>query len=301
MEKSNYATYPGEPPQFKELVAYIWGNKVVVFITVALFLLISIGIALTAPNTYKATALVVPTQNLQGKDALLDSQFGGIAALAGISLNNDGAFKTEVAIAKIHSKEFMFRFLTKYELVPKLIALKKWQQDTNVLHYDSDIYDENARLFLLEQDKSPLWLAYKAFLSSVAVEKEKNGLITLSFKHESPFVAKSVVEQLLLDINRESKVADIEQADRSISYLTEQLNKTELSDMRVMFFRLIEEQIKAKMLTEIKDEYIFTTIDPAIVPEEIHSPQRALIIVVSVLLGGMLGVFLVLLRFYASR
>ena len=51
------------------------------------------------------------------------------------------------------------------------------------------------------------------------------------------------------------------------------------------------------MLAEVKDEFAFKTIDPAVVPEEKTGPKRALICVLATLLGGMLGVALVLLRF----
>ena len=301
MEQFNHDPHLVEPPQLKELLGYIWAKKWFLLATVLVFALLAIAVVVTVPNTYKAVALVAPTQSLQGKDALLDSQFGGIAALAGISLNDDSAFKTEVAVAKLHSKEFLFRFIDKYQLAAPLIALEHWDEQNNQLVFDATRYDHNSKQFLLDDELNPLWLAYKAFLTRLSLEKEKSGLMLLSFQHESPYLAKQVVEQLLSDINQETKQADISQADKSIQYLNEQLEKTELSDMRVMFFRLVEEQIKAKMLTEIKDEYSFTTIDPALLPEEIHSPQRLLILVVCIMLGGIFGVFFLLVRFYAQR
>lgn len=55
------------------------------------------------------------------------------------------------------------------------------------------------------------------------------------------------------------------------------------------------------MFAEVRDEYVFKTIDPALAPEEKAKPKRALICVLGTLLGGMLGVAIVLVRFAFRR
>ena len=52
------------------------------------------------------------------------------------------------------------------------------------------------------------------------------------------------------------------------------------------------------MLAQVRPEYVFKTIDPAVVPEKKSKPQRALICVLGTLLGGMFAVVIVLLRHY---
>jgi uncharacterized protein involved in exopolysaccharide biosynthesis len=51
------------------------------------------------------------------------------------------------------------------------------------------------------------------------------------------------------------------------------------------------------MLAEVQEEFIFKVVDPAVVPELKAGPKRALICVLGTLLGGMLGVAIVLVRF----
>ncbi|WP_306462760.1 GNVR domain-containing protein, partial [Klebsiella pneumoniae] len=67
--------------------------------------------------------------------------------------------------------------------------------------------------------------------------------------------------------------------------------------IRTVLYKLIEEQAKTIMFAEVRDEYVFKTIDPALAPEEKAKPKRALICVLGTLLGGMLGVAIVLVRF----
>ena len=90
------------------------------------------------------------------------------------------------------------------------------------------------------------------------------------------------------------------ESQQSIDYLTEQLNKTSLVEMRSVFFNLIEEQTQQVMLADVREEYALETIDPAVVPELKSAPGRALICILGTLLGGMLAVLFVLLKHYAS-
>ena len=74
---------------------------------------------------------------------------------------------------------------------------------------------------------------------------------------------------------------------------------TSLADLQAVFFDLIQSQTETVMLAEVRQEYVFKTIDPAVAPEEISKPSRALICVLGALLGGVLGVVIVLMRHYA--
>ena len=88
------------------------------------------------------------------------------------------------------------------------------------------------------------------------------------------------------------------EAEKSIEYLKQQVANTSLADLQAMFFELIQSQTETVMLAEVRPEYVFKTIDPAVVPEEKSKPSRALICVLGTLLGGIFGVMTVLVRHY---
>jgi LPS O-antigen subunit length determinant protein (WzzB/FepE family) len=71
--------------------------------------------------------------------------------------------------------------------------------------------------------------------------------------------------------------------------------------METVFYQLIEEQTKNMMLTQVKAEYVLKTIDPAQVPEEKAGPKRALIVVLGTMVGGMLSVLMVLIRYFTRN
>ncbi|KZZ41591.1 hypothetical protein A3755_23285 [Oleiphilus sp. HI0085] len=87
------------------------------------------------------------------------------------------------------------------------------------------------------------------------------------------------------------------QAEKSISYLQQQIEKTEISEMRSIFFQLIEEQTKTLMLTSVSDEYVFRTISSAKVAEQKSKPRVPLIIAVFTMLGFIGSMVYVVLGF----
>ncbi|TOI02147.1 LPS O-antigen length regulator, partial [Vibrio parahaemolyticus] len=106
---------------------------------------------------------------------------------------------------------------------------------------------------------------------------------------------------LIADINlvmRERKIAEV---TKNLSYLQSQLNKTAVTDMQTTFYKLIEEQTKSLMLAEVQDEFVFKVIDPAVVPEKKFEPRRALICVLGTLVGGIISILIVLIRFSWQR
>ena len=58
--------------------------------------------------------------------------------------------------------------------------------------------------------------------------------------------------------------------------------------MKEVFYTIIEEQTKNKMLAEASPDYVFVAVGPSMVPELNSQPKRALICILGTLLGGML-------------
>jgi LPS O-antigen subunit length determinant protein (WzzB/FepE family) len=132
---------------------------------------------------------------------------------------------------------------------------------------------------------------------SISTDK-KTGLISLTVEYFSPYIAKQWVDQLVEAINQHMQQRKLQMVKTNIEYLEAQIEKTSIARMKEVFYTVIEEQIKNKMLAEASPEYVFVTVSPAMVPEVKSQPKRALICILGVLLGGMLSVAFVLVRYY---
>ena len=302
----------------KELFFVIWKGKWIIILLTILFTAGGVYYALSQPDTYKSEVLVVSAQG--DSSAGLSGSLGGLAALAGVNIGggSEGDVKTQ-ALAVIQSRLFIDAFIKKNKLLVPLMASKKWVpalqewdeksqswKETPAKHIlDAELYDEKNKQWLTDEDtkkslKPTMWEANKAFkeLFSVAEDKD-NGMVTLSVTHHSPIIAQKWAKLLVVAINAWMKNDKLKETSKNIRYLNKQLEKTVYAEIRSLFFEMIEEQFKNKMLAEVQAEYVFKTIDPAIVPEEKAGPKRALICVLATLLGGMFGVFIVLIRHFA--
>ncbi|MCL1073905.1 Wzz/FepE/Etk N-terminal domain-containing protein [Shewanella dokdonensis] len=293
----------------RELFGVIWAGKALIISITLLFAVASVALALRMPNIYKSEALLAPAAEAQGGGlSALANQFGGLASLAGLNFGRSGSTdKTKLAIEVMKSRKFTSDFIGKHHILPELMAVDKWSLSDNKISYDPELYDINTKEWV-RQVKPPLQAtpsmqeAYKKFTKIFSVTGDKqSGLVTVSVEHKSPYVAKQWVDWLVSDINQVMKQRDVTEAKRSTEYLEKQIEQTNVADIRTVLYKLVEEQAKTIMFAEVRDEYIFKTVDPALVPEEKFKPKRALICVLGTLLGGMLAVFIVLVRYFVKK
>ncbi|MCV2401651.1 Wzz/FepE/Etk N-terminal domain-containing protein [Marinomonas sp. C2222] len=288
----------------KALFIALWKGKWIILFMTAIFAVGGVFYALSKPNVYKAEATLVSASGGQsGGLAAMASQFGGLASLAGITLDGGGADSKGMALAVLQSRQFINAFIHKYDLWVPLMAGEKWDPNQDKLILNAEVYNEDTKKWVREVESGKLsvptdWGGHRAFKQAIAISDAKDtGLTTLSITHLSPTIAKQWVDWLILELNAWMKKQSLDETRNNISYLEEQIGNTNIADMQSVFYQLIEEQTKNLMLAEVQTEFAFKVIDPAVVPEEKFGPKRALICVLATLLGGMLGVAVVLIRF----
>lgn len=288
----------------RELFSVIWQGKWLIFAVTTVFAVAAILYALSLPNIYKSEALLAPVSEDAGMK--IPGQLGGLAALAGVNLGSGGD-KTSLALEILKSREFLGRFITKHDLFIPIMAVEGWSRADNSLIIDSDIYNSANNEWVREAKppfaaKPSLLETHEEFLELLSVTQDKEtGMVKLAVQHYSPFLAQQWVNLLVTEINDEMRQRELTEAQSSIAYLTAQLDKTNIADVRAMLFSLIEEQTKTVMLANVRDEYVFKTVDPAVVAEKKAKPARALICILAVMLGGMLSILIVLVRYFIRK
>ncbi|HCZ9274407.1 TPA: LPS O-antigen length regulator [Vibrio alginolyticus] len=304
---SNYLPYPPQSTDdemdLRELFAALWKGKWVIIATTFIFAIGAVLYALSLPNIYKADALLAPAESSNGGGlSKMASQLGGLAALAGVNLGGSESSQTELAVQVMKSRQFVDAFINRHNLLVPLMAVKKWDLDSNKLILDDELYNSHTDKWLREPDglrgaKPTTQEAFEVFSKeTLNINQDKeSGLYTISVKHYSPFIAEQWVNWLIEDINNVMRERTIAETSQNLAYLNTQLQKTAVTDMQSTFYKLIEEQTKSLMLAEVQDEFVFKIVDPAVVPELKDSPKRALICVFGVILGSVIGVGIVLL------
>ena len=292
-----------------ELWHAIWAGKLTILAISFLFAVASIFFALSKPNVYKASALLAPAAAEGGAGGLaaLAGQFGGLASIAGINLGGGGGDKTALALEIIKSRSFIENFIAKHDLLVPIMAAEKWDMATDGLILDDELYDQVNNKWIREVSAPKKvipssWEAYKEFSDLISVSQDKTtSMVTIAIEYFSPAIAQQWLTWLISDVNDFMRDQDQKEAQGSIDYLTKQLENIQVTTMETVFYQLIEEQTKNMMLTKVKVEYVLKTIDPPQVPDEKAGPKRALIVVLGTMLGGMLSVLIVLIRYFSNK
>ena len=291
----------------RELFMVLWAGKIKIVAITAVFAVASVIYALSVPNQYKASALLAPAQQQSGGLSGALGQLGGLASLAGVSIGGGESSESQIAQEIMKSWSFVEGFIADNDLAVEVYAAEGWSKGSNELQINQDVYDSEGSEWLTENDSGVVgppssWQLYKAFSGRVAVsEDKKSGLLSVSIEYYSPQIAKQWLDLYISAINKHMQARQVEKVSNNISYLEAQIEKTSIAEMREVFYTIIEEQTKNKMVVEASPDYAFVAVSPSMVPEEKSQPKRALICILGTLLGGMLSVLLVLVTHYAKK
>lgn len=260
----------------------------IVAITLA-FTLLAIGLALVMTPVYRSKALLIPVSQEQENRGLsaIAGQFGGLAQLAGLDFGAGTSSSKDEAVALLKSRGFTEQFIQSENLLPILFA-GKW--DAEQEKWKSD-----------DPDRIPtLNDGYRLFDRKIrqVTEDRKTSLVTLTIDWKDRELAARWAQLLVERVNLSMRERAIEESQRSLDYLNQELLKTDAAEVRQAIYRLIENQIKAIMWANVRDQYSFRVLDPPAVADKDDPvrPRRALMVAIGFVLGGAIAVLVALLR-----
>ncbi len=296
----------GDEINIKEIFSVLSAGKWFILITTLIFSVTGIAYVLVKPNIYEANVLLAPANDESVVNGIGD-QLGGLASLAGLNVRNNGANQTLIAIEVLKSRAFLSDFIRRRQLEVPLLGTTAWDEESRAWVYDRDVYNPVSGDWLADEQgrsyKPTAWDLVKAFKEDhlTVSEKKESSMIVLSVRSVSPTAAQRWAQWLVADINERMRQKDVSEASARIEYLEEKLSETNVAGMQRVFYQLIENETRTVMLANAKQEYVFMTVDPAVVPQERIEPKRGLIIALAAILGVVSGALIILLRFFLSE
>lgn len=333
------------------LVKTVWKGRKTLLICMSIGAVLGLFVAISTPKEYTATTIMVPQTGSKG-----GSQLGGLAALAGISLNTEqGAemspilypkivnsipFKLELMKAKINFSDIdqpisLFDYYTNYQKTSVLGAVKKYTIGlpgviTGVII--SSLRGKQKELVLPKtSNNQPLSLSKDQYAVKKALDAitflevdAKQGFLTLTVNMPEAFaaaqvaqVAQDLLQRYITEFKIEKAQADLEfiqgrynvakaEAERyqvSVAVNTDRIKnltstlpqvgnartQTQYAIANSVFQDLAKQLEQAKIQVK-KDTPVFTIVEPVVVPSESSKPNRPMILVIWIFLGGFLGV-----------
>jgi uncharacterized protein involved in exopolysaccharide biosynthesis len=149
---------------------------------------------------------------------------------------------------------------------------------------------EFARDFIEDLDLLPMF-----FASEWAAEDER-------WRSTDPGEAPDIRDGVKYFHKRVLKVSEdrstgraLQEARTNVDYLQAEMARTTLFTLQESIGRLLETELQKLMLAKGNEEFAFKVVDPAVPPKQRLRPKRAMTAIIGTLLGGLLGIFAVLL------
>lgn len=278
------------------------GKWIIVSFTTFLSI-IGVIYSLLLPNIYESKALLVRSNPSSTINGALGS-FGGLAAFTGMNIPVGFEDNSAKAVAKISSLSFFENNILKKIYLPDLLAVKSWDSKTNTVVYDENLFNTTSNTWTIEtsdpNQKIPsVQQSFRVFKYNHLSLREDNKtkFITVAIKHQSPLIAKQWVEFVVDEINYFYRQKDKLESEKSVKYLNQQIAMTSYSEIKQVIAELLQEETKKLALIEANEYYVFDYIDPPAVMELHSEPKRLLILILFALLGGILGIGFVLIKY----
>lgn len=257
----------------------IWNDRIILLSCVIFCSSVAVIIAFTSTPVYRAEATLISDSG--------NTSSGGVASLVGqfglVGGGNAGSVMAETR-AILLSRVFAAKFVEEQDMEAYLLGAPSNTESV-------------AAGEIAPKELNAQWAIYKAYRSILDIgEDASSGLITISVEWTEPTLASEWANAIVVSINEHMKAQDIAEAEKSLEFLSDQLGKTNIVEVQQALYELVETQTKTIMLANVRDEYIFKVIDPAIPPESKVRPNRRLIMSLGLFLGILFGLAAIYFR-----
>jgi uncharacterized protein involved in exopolysaccharide biosynthesis len=264
------------------LVRAAWQHKTLVILITLVAGAISVVFALTLTPIYRADIVITEARDSSLNAAPLGNsvlgQLGGLASIAGINLSSVQS-QSRLSQAVLKSRYLVDEFIERNNLIPVLFARSK-------------------------EKKPTLWLAVQMFQNGIMriSDDARQGKTTVTIDWTDPEVAARWANEFVALANEVLRARALDESNRNVAYLTEQIDKTNVVELQRVMYNLIENETKTLMMANARQEYAFVVVDPATVPERRLSPNRRFIVMAGTVAGFVAAIAIVFaLDWWRSR
>jgi uncharacterized protein involved in exopolysaccharide biosynthesis len=260
--------------------------KVLFLAVFAVTIASSIAAAFLMTPVYRSEILLVPAkEHRSGGGAAQLGSLRGLAGAAGISLPGGDGGMSEIGIEVLRSRGFLAEFIEKHQSLPDLFhehwdnKISGWKPDKAPPTIDDGVELFRRRLMKIRSDGP-------------------GGTIRVAVDWHEREKAAEWANGLITQLNDRLRQRAIQDASNSLRYLQESLRDATVLETRQSIASLIEEQLNVLTMANIRQDYAFEVLDPAVAADT-HRPQRPRP-AIYVLLGAFAGIALASLAVAAA-
>jgi uncharacterized protein involved in exopolysaccharide biosynthesis len=127
--------------------------------------------------------------------------------------------------------------------------------------------------------------------------------VTIRVEWFDPELAARWANLMVARANEDLRARKLRQLESSLEFLQSELRKAQLVELRTAISQVMESQINERMLANVRPEYAFRVIDPAVAADvdQPERPKKLLLAAVGLAAGTLLGLVVGLVVAYVRR
>ena len=170
------------------------------------------------------------------------------------------------------------------------MAVRTWDKENSVI-YDSSYNVQTGKWNEIPHPQK----SFKACKDRLQVSQDYDTkFLTISIKHESPYIAKKWTELVVNQINDSFRAKDKLEAESAMKFLNSQMALTNYTEIKQVVAEILKQKMQQLALIEANN-LCFSYLDQPAVKRK-KQPSRTSICILGTILGFMLGVLFVLIR-----
>ena len=266
-----------------ELWHDLWLRRWLILAIICVLEIVAIMVAVFSEPVYRSSIVIMKadTQEQKGILGSLASGFGGFLPQGFLGGGGD---ETLEAAAILLSRAFTESFIVDQNLLPILFS-DKWDPERGDWRDPQNVPSMNRAFSLFNSEIRSL------------DEDEYFGTLILTVEWHDRELAARWANLMVERLNERLRSTAVFEAESSLQYLNEELQKASILNLREAIYVLVQDQINKIMLANVRKEYAFKVIDPAVVADEgaFVWPRRFLLICLGLMVGLSIGIFVALL------
>lgn len=274
-----------------EYIALLIRYRYRMVIAAVLSAMLVYGLTYLMPVKYSAFVLVAHNNyDKPGGVAMKEYRGGDTVSLLERDMIIDSSSENEKErlLARFRSYAFGNYFIEKNEGVLRLIYPKGWDEKNNRWRSDFEV-DRRKAVDIFGKEL--------AWISS----DEKTGLLTVGFNAGEAQIAAEMANRVVDEFKTFQRSLVLNELEKRRKYLESRLNTTSNLEFQRSIYRMMEAQMSAEALINVRENYPLEVIQPAIVPIAKSSPQRLLFAILTMIVVMFLSVTYVIGREVISK
>jgi uncharacterized protein involved in exopolysaccharide biosynthesis len=275
---SLYPVERGDELSLIELWKVLVEYKLLIIVLTTITTLSGIYYNSTLKPIYEADVLMLPAfSDNQNKRVNIATSLSNII---GLSRGVGSSIQSEKALARLKTNRFLSNYITKKNL-KHILYPKQWDKERKQWVGREPSNNEASKL-----------LKNMIFINTDI--NNKAGLIVLTLRWVDPDdvgYVEIVANELVEEMNKYARNKTRLESKKGIKFLEKRLIETSVLSMQNIIYSLIENKTNSIMISDIKDEFVFEVIDPAI-SKRVEDNMPLIIIIMGVIFGIFIGSFL---------